>query len=155
MFITLPLYKTLVNYRKRRGTEEERRILTLLRDRGFAVIRSPASGSKRKDPVPDIVAMKDGVILLIEVKSRRNGKQVYVKRDQAEGILEFAHRSGGELFLAVKRPRELRFLKFSELRRTDGGNFVATEDAIRAGLDLDALVRYVESKFSKPLDSFL
>ena len=148
------MYKTLVNYRKRRGTEEERRILTLLRDRGFAVIRAPASGSKRKDPVPDIVAMKNGVILLIEVKSRRNGKQVYVMRNQAEGILEFAHKSGGEFFLAVKRPRELRFLRFSELRRTNGGNFVATEDNIKAGMDLDGLVRYVESKFSKPLDSF-
>jgi len=91
---------------------------------------------------------------LIENKSRRNGKQVYVKRDQAEGILEFAHKSGGELFLAVKRPRELRFLKFSELRRTDGGNFVADDETIKKGLDLESLVRYVESKFSKPLDLF-
>lgn len=141
--------------RKRRGSEVERRVLSLLRDRGFAVVRSPASGSKRKDPVPDIVAMKGGIILLIEVKSRRKGGQVYVQREQAEGILEFTHRSGGELFLAVKRPRELKFLRFSDLRKTDGGNYVASEDAIKSGLNLDELVRYVESKFSKPLDSFL
>ncbi|ABP96066.1 MULTISPECIES: Holliday junction resolvase Hjc [Metallosphaera] len=144
-----------MNQRKARGSNVERYILSLLRDRGFAVIRSPASGSKRKDPAPDIVALKMGVILLIEVKSRKREGHVYITREQADGIMEFSRRSGGELFLAVKNPKMLKFIRFQDLKRTDGGNYVATQEVIEKGIDIDGLSRYVESKFSKTLDTFL
>ncbi|QKR00964.1 endonuclease [Metallosphaera tengchongensis] len=141
--------------RKSRGSDVERYVLSLLRNKGFAVIRSPASGSKRKDPAPDIVAMKEGVILLIEVKSRKSKGNVYLTREQAEGIMEFSRKSGGELFVAVKNPRSLKFVSFNELKKTEGGNYVISREAIENGKDLDALIRYVEAKFSKTLDSFL
>ncbi|AWR99785.1 Holliday junction resolvase Hjc [Metallosphaera hakonensis] len=144
-----------MNQRKSRGSSVERYVLSLLRDRGFAVIRSPASGSKRKDPAPDLVALKNGVILLIEVKSRRKTGHIYITKEQVAGILEFSRKSGGELFLAVKHPKLLKFIRFQELKKTDGGNYVVTEDAIERGVDVDGLVRYVESKFSKTLDTFL
>ncbi|NON62584.1 Holliday junction resolvase Hjc, partial [Acidianus sp. RZ1] len=115
--------------RKKRGSVVERQIVSLLRDRGFAVLRAPASGSKRKDSIPDIVAMKSGYILIIEVKSRKGGK-VYISRDQAEGILDFTRKSGGELFIAVKMPRVLRFVPFTKLRKTESGNYVIDEDIL-------------------------
>lgn len=126
----------------------------MLRDRGFAVIRAPASGSKRKDPIPDIIALKHGIILLIEVKSRKEPDKVYIEKWQAEGILDFARKSGGEVFLAIKFPRFLKFVKFENLRKTEAGNYVADEQIISDGLNLDDVVRYVESKLSKTLDSF-
>lgn len=141
--------------RKRRASGIERQILSLLRDRGFAVIRAPASGSKRKDPIPDIIALKHGIILLIEVKSRKEPGKVYIEKWQAEGIYEFAKKSGGELFLAVKFPRLLKFVKFEKLRKTDAGNYVVDEDVIEQGMSLDDFVRYVESKIAKTLDAFL
>ncbi|AEB94466.1 Holliday junction resolvase Hjc [Metallosphaera cuprina] len=140
---------------KNKGSNVERYILSLLRENGFAVIRSPASGSKRKDPAPDLIALKGGVILLIEVKSRKDRKNVYVTKEQMEGILEFSRRSGGELFLAIKEPKILKFVPVKEIRRTEGGNYVVSEEVIERGLKLDELVRYVESKFSKTLDSFI
>jgi Holliday junction resolvase len=143
-----------VNKRKVKGSSVERLILSLLRDRGFAVIRAPASGSKRKDSIPDIIALKYGYIMLIEVKSRRSGK-VYISREQAEGILEFSRKSGGELFIGVKLPKILKFVPFSKLRKTDGGNYVIDDNILEEGYTIDALTRYVESKFSKTLDSFL
>ncbi len=144
-----------MNERKRRGTSVEHYILSSLRDRGFAVVRAPASGSKRKDPIPDIIAMKNGVILLIEVKSRREKNKVYVTKSQAEGIISFSKKSGGELFLAVKFPKFLKFLPFNNLRITESGNYVADEEVIEKGFSLEDLVRYVEAKFSKTLDFFI
>ncbi|ARM76310.1 Holliday junction resolvase Hjc [Acidianus manzaensis] len=144
-----------MNERKSKASSIERQVLSLLRDRGFAVIRAPASGSKRKDPIPDIVALKNGIILLIEVKSRKMKNKVYIGRDQAEGILDFARKSGGEIFIAIKFPKFLKFVRFEKLRKTSSGNYVADEDTINEGLTIDDLTRYVESKFSKTLDSFI
>lgn len=143
-----------MNERKRKASSIERQILSILREKGFAVIRAPASGSKRKDPIPDIIALKHGIILLIEVKSRKERGKVYIDRWQAEGILEFAKKSGGELFLAVKFPRFLKFVKFESLRKTDSGNYVADEEVIDEGMDIEGFIRYVESKLAKTLDTF-
>lgn len=144
-----------MNSNKVRGSAVERYIVSRLRDKGFAVLRAPASGSKRKDHIPDIIALKSGVIILIEVKSRRNGKKIYIEKEQAEGINDFAKKSGGELFLAAKINRVLRFIKFYEIRRTEGGNYAVDLETIEKGMDIDELVRYVESKISRTLDSFL
>lgn len=140
---------------KVRGSAVERYIVSKLRDKGFAVLRAPASGSKRKDHVPDIIALKFGIIILIEVKSRKNGKKIYIEREQAEGISDFAKKSGGELFLAAKIDRTLRFVKFEEIRKTAGGNYAIDLETVEKGMDIDDLVRYVESKISRTLDSFL
>ncbi|MGC9105959.1 MAG: Holliday junction resolvase Hjc [Thermoprotei archaeon] len=140
---------------KSRASSLERYVLSRLRDKGFAVMRAPSSGSKRKDPVPDLVAMKDGVILLIEVKSKQEEGTIYVKKEQAEGILEFARRSGGEPFLCVRFPHETRFVEFSKLRKTQGGNYAVDVEVAKQGMTLDELVRYVESKRSRTLDNFI
>ncbi|WP_016730157.1 Holliday junction resolvase Hjc [Saccharolobus islandicus] len=143
-----------MNAKKRKGSAVERNIVGKLRDKGFAVVRAPASGSKRKDPIPDIIALKSGVIILIEMKSRKDKEgKIYVRREQAEGIMEFARKSGGTLFLGVKKPGVLKFIPFDELRRTETGNYVA--DSEIEGLDLEDLVRLVEAKVSKTLDNFL
>ena len=141
-----------MNKNKSRASALERYLTSKLRDRGFAVIRAPASGSKRKDHVPDIIALKSGIILLIEVKSRKNGNKIYIEREQAEGIKEFTKKAGGELFIAVKIRRALRFLKFEELEKTRVGNYIAD---IKKGIEFDELVRYVEGKISRTLDSFI
>lgn len=140
---------------KSRGTSLERYIVSKLRDRGFAVIRSPASGAKRKDHVPDIIAMKSGIIILIEMKSRKNGNRIYIEREQAEGIKEFARKSGGELFIGAKIDKELRFVKFDSLRKTEIGNYVVDIETLSIGLTFDDLVRYVDAKLSKTLDFFM
>jgi Holliday junction resolvase len=140
--------------RKRRGSAVERYIVNKLYAKGFACVRAPASGSKRKNPVPDIIALKGGVILSIEVKSRRSDDSVYISREQGEGILRFSERSGGELFIAIKNTSELKFIPFSKLRKTKGGNFVADKEVISSGLSMEDLVRLVESKFVKGLDLF-
>lgn len=142
---------------KRRGVSIERRIVSKLRNKGFAVIRAPASGSKRKDSIPDIVAMKSGVILTIEVKSRREGNKIYLRREQIEGIWDFSKKAGAEPFVAVKvgDEREIYFVKLSSLNQTPGGNYVLDVNNVEDKMSFDDLIRYVESRISRTLDSFI
>ncbi len=140
---------------KARASSLERYILSRLREKGFAVIRAPASGSKRKDSIPDIVALKDGHILLIEVKSKDEEGTIYIRKEQAEGLMEFARKSGGDLFLCVRFPHEIRFVKFEKVRKTPGGNYALDLEEAKGGMTLDELVRYVESKNAKTLDQFI
>lgn len=140
---------------KAKASSLERYVLSRLRDKGFAVIRAPSSGSKRKDPIPDIVALKDGHIILIEVKSKEEEGTIYIRKEQAEGLMEFARKSGGELFLCVRFPHEIRFVRFERVRKTAGGNYALDLEEAKSGMTLDELVRYVESKSSKTLDKFI
>ncbi|MEM0373153.1 MAG: Holliday junction resolvase Hjc [Sulfolobaceae archaeon] len=140
---------------KQRGSSIERQIVNKFRDRGFAVVRTPASGSKRKDHIPDIILMKSGVIILIEMKSRRREGRIYISKEQGLGIAEFARKAGAELFIGVKYPKELYFIKFENLKRTDNGNFLIDEEVLNKALTFDELVRYVDSKLVKPLDYFI
>ncbi|QJF12295.1 putative Holliday junction resolvase [Saccharolobus solfataricus rod-shaped virus 1] len=50
------------------GKYYEYKALDLLKNEGYKVARIPVSGSG-KQPLPDIIATKDGVIFAIEVKS--------------------------------------------------------------------------------------
>ncbi|MCY0849963.1 Holliday junction resolvase Hjc [Sulfuracidifex metallicus] len=145
-----------MNSRKRKGTSAELFLFKKLRDKGFAVTRSPASGSKRKDPIPDIIALKKGIILLIELKSRSKDGKIYVSKEQAEGAMVFADKSGGFLFLGIKTPTTFRFLDFSKLRQTKGGNYVADEKTLESeGLSFDDLIRFVDKKLGISLDDFM
>ncbi|BBG23996.1 Holliday junction resolvase Hjc [Sulfuracidifex tepidarius] len=144
-----------MNPRKRKGTSVELFLFKKLRDKGFAVTRAPASGSKRKDPIPDIIAMKKGIIVLIELKSRSKEGKIYVSKEQAEGAKEFADKSGGYLFLGIKTPSTFKFLDFSKLRSTKGGNYVADEPTVdKEGLSFEDLLKFVDNKLGISLDTF-
>lgn len=70
---------------------------------GFAAIRGPASGAKVKRSVyPDVVAIRNGLVLVFEVKYRKKIETVYLPRNQVEKLLEFARRAGGIALIAIK-----------------------------------------------------
>lgn len=111
---------------KRKGTKAEVELAKLLWQRGFAVIRGPSSGGGvRARFQPDLVALKDGLILVVEVKTARNGEDaVYIESHKILAMEEFARRAGGKAFVAVRiRGGEWRFHPLEELEVTRGGNF--------------------------------
>ena len=70
---------------------------------GFAVIRAPASGKRTKRiSYPDIVAIKNGKILVISVKYRSKLSTVYIGEDEFGKMIDFASRSGGTMIVAIK-----------------------------------------------------
>ena len=70
---------------------------------GFAVIRAPASGKRTKRiSYPDIVAIKNGKILVISVKYRSKLSTAYIGEDELGKMIDFASRSGGTVVVAIK-----------------------------------------------------
>ncbi len=88
---------------KRSATRVENELANMLWERGFAVVRGPSSGSATKKRFqPDLLAVKDGRILVIEVKQGRESRPLYIPPGQVKGLLELEKRSGGLAVVAVK-----------------------------------------------------
>ncbi len=110
---------------KEKGVRHERELAEELWERGWAVVRGPASGSgARKRFQPDIVAARDGVIVAFEVKRVSDpSKPLYINKRQVTGLLEWARRAGGRAFIAVRIPGVgWRFHDAEGLEDTGGGS---------------------------------
>ncbi|WP_425393255.1 Holliday junction resolvase Hjc [Caldisphaera lagunensis] len=109
---------------KAKATRLENDLANLLWENGFAVVRGPSSGagvSKRYQP--DLIAIKEGKILVIEVKSKSKEGPLYIDSSQILNLLEFAKRANGIPIIAFKLSRkEWRFHLLDKLEST-GVNF--------------------------------
>ncbi len=109
---------------KAKGARAENELANVLWEEGFAVVRGPSSGggSKRRFQ-PDLVAIKDGNVVAIEVKARSDEGPIYLEADQVVGLAEFARRAGGRAFVAFRfRGGEWRFHPVESLQPT-GASF--------------------------------
>jgi len=149
-------------YRRRRGFRYERDLALALWNKGFACIRGPASGAGIKRLFyPDLVAIKNGVVLVIEVKSLKKGGLAKVRKEKLEKMLSFVKRaSGGRsrayALLVLKLVRKgWRVLNVEELIKVQGDKKVYTikyEDVARCA-DLRGLLEAIDGRGS--LEGFL
>ncbi|MHC1586332.1 MAG: Holliday junction resolvase Hjc [Candidatus Hecatellaceae archaeon] len=125
-----------------RGVREERELVRLLDRLGFAVVRSPASGSRTKLDRPDLLAGRRGLILALEVKA--TGKEVlYLKRESVEQLIRFSDRFGAKPYVAVKfKGKGVGWLlvEAGSLERTGKGFKLSLREALKKGLTPEALV---------------
>lgn len=90
-----------------RGKTAELELARKLWKYGYAVVRGPASGRKaRKVFYPDIFAAKNNKILVIEVKLRKHRDTIHLKEYTVRMLREYARRSGGKAYVAVKISEE-------------------------------------------------
>lgn len=103
---------------KRRAARVENELANILWEDGFAVVRGPSSGGgARKRFQPDLVAIKDGKVLVFEVKLVSRDSPLYIDSEQVVGLSEFARRAGGSPYIAVRlKGGEWRFHPLSSLR---------------------------------------
>ncbi|MGC9071263.1 MAG: Holliday junction resolvase Hjc [Acidilobus sp.] len=109
---------------KAKGARAENELANMLWDEGFAVVRGPSSGggSKRRFQ-PDLVAIKDKVVVAIEVKARSDEGPIYIDAEQVVGLSEFAKRAGGRAFIAFRASGgDWRFHPIENLKPT-GASF--------------------------------
>ncbi|KXB00009.1 hypothetical protein AKJ42_01880 [candidate division MSBL1 archaeon SCGC-AAA261C02] len=122
-----------------KGTRSERELANLLWDNSFAVMRSPASGSGRKHPQPDILASDADRVVGIEVKSTSRDK-VYIPEEEVEELEEFCKRFGCEALIGVRfdrlgwifsRPEDCERTEksYKVTRKTKGVNLIKEQES--------------------------
>ena len=129
--------------RRRVGFQRERDLVVKLWKLGFACIRAPASGSKTKrTPYPDLVAIKDGRVFVMEVKTREKRETIYIPDTQIRKLLEFARRSGGVPLIAVKYMdgSGWKFIRVDYLERTQTGSWKITPELYDKGYTIEDLL---------------
>ena len=139
---------------KRDATRLENELANLLWERGYAVVRGPSSGSgARRRFQPDIIAIKNKVILIIEVKKGSPGKPIYIPPHQAWGLRELEKRSSGRAVIAVRIPwNGWRFHFLEGLHETPGGRLRI--DKPESGMRLVELEEIVFGR-SRTLDEYM
>ncbi|WP_069807040.1 Holliday junction resolvase Hjc [Vulcanisaeta thermophila] len=134
---------------KSKGSAHERALANRLWEAGLAVLRGCSSGGGvRRRFVPDIVAMGRGFILIIEAKYRAEPTPVRIEGEKVRKLLEFARRSGGDAYVAVKYGRDdWRFIPVS----AEDDMVIRPEDLVNAPTLEQLISKYV----SKSIMDFL
>ena len=133
----------------RRGFQVERYLARKFNRYGFAVIRGPASGRKGKHlKYPDLVALYSKRILVFEVKSIYQPRDIYIPREEVEKIRSFAKIAKGEAYIAVKIYREptVRIIPIDKLEETSGGKYKLKKEDIETAMSLEELVMRVKAE---------
>lgn len=124
-----------------KGDRRERELVNRLDAAGFAVIRSPASGSATQREQPDVLAGDGDTFYAIEAKSS-SGDPIYLTGEEVEALVYFARNFGAKARIGVRFDREdWYFFHPGTLHVTEGGNYrVKKEYALDEGEAFDELV---------------
>lgn len=123
-----------------KGDRRERELVNELDDRGFAVMRAPASGSATERELPDVLAGQDGTFYAVEAKSS-GGDPIYVDGQEVTDLLFFAENFGAEPLIGVRYDREpWWFARPAACHCTDGNNYrLKLETAEKKARGIDEL----------------
>lgn len=123
-----------------KGNRRERELVNALDERGFAVLRAPASGSATERELPDVLAGDGEHFYAIEAKSSA-GDPIYLTGEEVEALVYFARNFGASPKIGVRFDREDWYVFHpADVHQTDGGNYrVKKATAIEDGQHLDDL----------------
>ena len=109
--------------RYKKGSDFERFIVNAFWERGWVALRAAGSGKTDK-PLPDVVAVRNGRIVLIECKTTTKDRLSLKKA--VENLMDFSLVAGGEAYLAIRFFRKQpRFYNIRDVIKT--GNYTVTE----------------------------
>ena len=125
----------------KKGSIEERDLVKMFWDAGFAAMRAPASGGATKRPLPDVLAGNGDKYLAIEVKSTRQ-EHIYIDNEKISNLVEFCDIFGAVPYVGAKFIRKpWRFIKISDLYVTRSNNYRVNLDlAFRKGLEFSEII---------------
>jgi Holliday junction resolvase len=101
-----------------KGATAERELVHTLSKLGYMTIRAPRSG--RIDlPSPDVIAVKDGKVLVFEVKFRESA--FTVRPEQLQELVEWRDKAKATTYLACKISRRgWKFLHLHDVLANNG-----------------------------------
>ena len=109
--------------RYKKGSDFERFIVNAFWGRGWVALRAAGSGKTDK-PLPDVVAVRKGRIILIECKTTT--KDRLSLKEAVENLLDFSMVAGGEAYLAIRFFRKQpRFYSIRDVIKK--GNYTVNE----------------------------
>ncbi|MDR2830003.1 MAG: Holliday junction resolvase [Methanobrevibacter sp.] len=125
----------------KKGSKEERDLVHIFWDKGFAAMRAPASGGATKRPLPDVLAGNSKKYLAIEVKTTTKDL-IYIDSSQINGLYEFCKIFGAEPYLGVKfKQTKWLFLNIETITKTRSKNYKVNKNlALEKGLDIDEII---------------
>ena len=125
---------------KKRGTAVEREIREKLYSKGIISFRVAGSGSTRKIPSLDLVAVYKNKVVGIEVKYLRKSKKLYLRKEQMEELREISKHI--PVYIAVKIfQKGVYFVEFS-----NDVNGLSVDEIIVRGIPLDSFVEILKTK---------
>ncbi len=98
-----------------KGAHYERELLSILNDRGFAVIRAAGSGGNIS--VPDIIGLKSGHILAFECKAW--SKEPRLQPRKLKDLLEWSKKAGAMGFVAWRHNNKWEFKNAKDMKDKD------------------------------------
>lgn len=113
------------------GARYERNFARELDDEGFAVMRSPASGSATARDQPDLLAAKHGVILAIELKTTSKNA-IYVEEAEVNALQSFSNEFQAYPALGARFKGDTTFylVHIGAADRTDTGKYTVHRDRL-------------------------
>lgn len=135
-----------------KGYRNERELRQKLSSRGFAILRTPSSGSSTTDDLPDITAGYYGRAMIAAEAKRSNPTPIYLDRDEIRALAAFSHNFGALPVVTGRWDQDTTqyVCHIHDLYETDGGNYRMHPDEAKDGeyatLDdlLDMMDRYGE-----------
>jgi len=131
-----------------RGRRYEYLLCEILRRMEYFVIRAPGSGGgRRRDPVPDIIGIRKGRVVGVEVKMRGDNRDIYIEKERYEALLGLQEKYGIEIYLCVYYPliKGFRCVEINKYSYITGEYVVyAREDVLTRGVPPDRLIHYGE-----------
>jgi Holliday junction resolvase len=119
-----------------KGYRAEWHLLHALAKRDFMVLRAPRSG-RIGLPSPDIIAVKDGRVMVFECKSREDAFSV--QAEQLEELRQWEQKAGAFAYLAWKVSRQdWVFLTLRDVMNNNGN--VGKKFALEKGISMDTLL---------------
>ncbi len=116
--------------RKAKGLRAERELLDIFWKGGLATLRVAGSGSSGH-PSTDLIAARDGKVLVIEVKTSSKD-YVYVRKEEVDSLEKLSSLMGAESWIAVKFSKErgkFFLVRLGDARMTNAGAIVDLETA--------------------------
>lgn len=123
-----------------KGNKRERELVNMLDDRGFAVMRAPASGAATERELPDVLAGNGTAFYAFEAKASNRETHIYLDEHEVTDLEFFASGFGAEAKLAIRFDyNDWAFFDPDEVYRTDGGNYRVALDDIAPESPYDSL----------------
>ena len=117
--------------KKSKGADKERELANLFRDNDWFSTRIGSSGSATSAELPDLIAAKDGNVIVTELKYT-SSDIAYYKEDKIDGLIWLAEEIDAKPYLSVRFKHDKTFYAIPPemSSRTDDDNYrISKEEA--------------------------